>query len=51
MTSILVAVEILLRSETFLKSLTVHNVTPIGSKMSFHMFTIAFHKHKFEVKQ
>jgi hypothetical protein len=51
MTSILVAVEILLQSETFLQCLTVHNVTPIGSKMSFHMFTIEFHKHKFDMNQ
>jgi hypothetical protein len=51
MTSTVVAVEILLQSETLLICWTVHNVTPIGSIMSFHMFTVKFHRHKFKMKR
>jgi hypothetical protein len=40
MTSTQVAVEILLQSETFFMCVAVSNVTPIRSKVSFHVFTV-----------
>ena len=50
MTRTLVAVEILLQGETLLICRTLHNITPIGSNVSFHMFIKEFHLHKFEIK-